>query len=127
MMHPWLELIVTRPQLLAEHAQGYAELGQQELARATAVWKRQALFGLLGLGGLLTAAVLAGVALMLWAVTPSDRILAPWALLLAPLLPLALAIGCLLLARMRQDGQAFGNLRQQFRTDMDFLRETGGS
>ena len=77
-MHPLLHLIATRPQLLAEHAQAYAELVSTELPRASAAWKRQALLNTLAWLGFLAALLLGGVALMLWASLPLSSMPAPW-------------------------------------------------
>lgn len=73
MLHPLLHLIASRPQLLADHAAAYAELVAAEFGAETSALKRQALLGALGIGGLGVAAVLAGVAVMLWAVLPAAQ------------------------------------------------------
>jgi uncharacterized membrane protein YqjE len=124
-MHPLLKLLATRPQLLAEHARGYAELTAAELARAAPLWKRQALLSALALFGLLAALLLAGVALMLWAALPAQPMQAPWLLVAVPLLPLAAAIACLAALRARKKRDTFGNLRQQLNADLAMLREVG--
>lgn len=124
-MHPLIHLAVTRPNLLAGHAEAYAELAVTEFEGACADWKRR---GLLGVGvavGLLVALTLAGVALMLWAVMPPGPPQLAWVLLAVPAAPLLLALGCLLALRSRGNGPAFDNLRQQVRADIAMLRETG--
>ncbi len=123
-MHPLLRLVTNQPQLLAEHAEAYADLFGEELSTASAKWKRQALLGALALFGLVVGAVLAGVALMLWAVIPPAGMQAPWALIAAPLLPLLAAIGCALAARSPSTGPGlFGAMRQQVKADVAMLRE----
>lgn len=126
-MHPLLNLLATRPQLLAEHAQAYAELVAEELPRATAAWKRQALLNTLALVGLLTAVLLAGVSLMLWAALPNADMRAPWLLILVPLLPLAGAIGCLVSARAQAKHDGRGQLREQLSADLALLREVANA
>jgi cytochrome bd-type quinol oxidase subunit 2 len=126
-MHPLLNLLATRPQLLAEHAQAYAELVAEELPRATAAWKRQALLNTLALVGLLAALLLAGVSLMLWATLPNADMRAPWLLILVPLLPLAGAIGCLVSARAQAKHDGRGQLREQLSADLALLREVANA
>ena len=122
-MHPLLHLIATRPQLLAEHAEAYAELVAADVGAASAGWKRRAMLNAVALCCLGVAAVLAGVALMLWAVVPGAGSQAPLALIATPLLPIAVAAGCLLAARASNDGSNFDNLRRQVRADIVMLRE----
>jgi uncharacterized membrane protein YqjE len=122
-IHPLLRLIATQPQLLADHAEAYADLLGEELGAATVQWKRQAVLMAVGLCLIGVSAVLGGVALMLWAVIPPADIQAPWALVVAPLLPLVVAIGCLLSCRTSAAAGAFDALRQQMRADAAMLRE----
>jgi len=126
-MHPLLRLVTNQPQLLAEHAEAYADLFGEELSTASAMWKRQALLGAVALCGLGVGAVLAGVALMLWAVIPSADIQAPWALIVAPALPLLAAIACALAARAQTTTGFFGAMRQQVKADVAMLREVSAS
>ena len=127
MLPPLLHLIATRPQLLADHAEAYLDLMGEELGRVSNNWKRRALLNAVALCSLGVAAVLGGVALMLWAVTPVADLHAPWALIAAPLLPLATALVCLLTATGQDDERAaFSTLRQQVQADMLMLREVGG-
>lgn len=126
-MHPLLRLVTNQPQLLAEHAEAYADLFGEELDAASTMWKRQALFGAVALCGLGVGAVLAGVALMLWAVIPAADIQAPWALIVAPLLPLLAAIACAVAARNQTAEGAFGAMRQQVKADVAMLREVSAS
>ena len=121
MLHPLLHLLATQPQLLAGHVEAYAELAAAEFGAASTVWKRRAMFNAAALGCLGVAAVLAGVALMLWAVVPSPE--AAWVLLVVPLLPLAMAAICLMLARAPAKAGGFEALRQQIQADMLMLRE----
>ncbi len=124
MIHPLLALVATQPQLLVDHAEAYAELATAELALASAGWRRQAIWT----AGLVACAVialtLAGVALMLWAVSPPADVRAPWALWGTPLLAVLLAIVCGLAARPSAD-RAFDLLRQQLHADVRMLREAG--
>lgn len=121
-MHSLLNLLATRPQLLAEHAQAYAELMADELPRAASEWKRQALLSVLAALALLTALLLAGVALMLWAALPSEAMPVAWLLVVVPLLPLAAATGLLLAAQAGARRRGPSDLRQQLDADLALLR-----
>lgn len=123
MLPPWLKLVTGQPQLLAEHAEAYAELLQAEAAALGKAWRRQALLGTLAVANAALAAVLAGVAVMLWAVTPPAPGQALWLLAAVPLLPLAAALCCGLLARQGVAPAPFGILREQMRADWSLLRE----
>lgn len=123
MIHPLLNLLSTRPQLLADHAEAYAALFSAELGHATAGWKRRAQFGALALCCLGVSVVLAGVALMLWAVNPPAQIHAAWALFAAPLLPAGAALAFLWLARTDAKAGAFDQTRRQIKADFVMLRE----
>lgn len=122
-MHPLLHLIATKPQLLADHAQAYGELLTTEVANLSTAWKRRAVLLGIALFSLGVACVLAGVALMLSAPMPGAAAQALVALIMVPLLPLALCVGCLLAARSQRDGAAMENVRQQFKADLAMLRD----
>lgn len=122
-MHQLLHLITTRPQLLAEHAEAYAELASLEFPRIGAAWKRRVLLDALALCSLGVAAVLAGVALMLWAALPAVPAQASWVLIGIPLLALAAAACCAVAARGGGGRQALANVREQVQADLRMLRE----
>jgi len=123
MLRRLLHLIATQPELLAQHAHGYLELVSAETGSACATWRRRTLLYAVALCCLLVAAVLAGVAGMLWAVLPAVPLQALWVLIGAPLIAAAVALVCLRAARPQGDDQAFDNLRQQIREDLQLLRE----
>lgn len=127
MLHPLVHLLADRPQWFAEHAQAYAELVAAEIGAVSATWKHQALLNAVALCGLAVASVLAGVALMLWAVFPAAQIQAPWALLAAPLLPALLALGCLWAAGRLGNPGAFDSVRRQLQADLTLLREVSAA
>ena len=122
MIHPLLRLVATQPQLLADHAEAYAGLVGEELGRTTAALKRRVLLNALALCLLGVAAVLAGVALMFWAVTPAAGIHAPWALMAGPGVPASLALLCALGGRKASE-DSFADLKQQLAADLALLRE----
>jgi hypothetical protein len=127
MLHPLLHLVATQPQLLAEHAEAYAEMVAAQVGTVSAAWKRRAMLGAVALCCLGVAAVLAGVALMLWAVFPPGDIHAPWALMAAPLVPAAAAVACLAVARSKRAVGGFSALHEQLRADIVMLREAGAA
>ena len=123
-MHPLLALIATRPQLVTAHAEAYAALAVAELGEASTGWQRRLLLSATALCSASVAAVLAGVALMLWAVVLPTAGLARALLIATPLVPALLALGCGLAAR--GDGRpSFTVLRQQVKADLRMLREAG--
>ena len=122
-----LRLIASEPQLLADHAQAYAELAGDETGQVAKAWTRRAALFAAALCGLGLACILAGVALMLWAVVPVAQMPAPWALIVVPLPALVLAGACLWAARTPAPGAAFGKLRQQLQADLVLLREVSAA
>lgn len=123
-MHPLLALLATRPQLLLDHAQAYAALLGEEFGQASNDWQRRALLQVAALGFLGVSAVLAGVAVMLWVTVPIPAT-APWVLIAVPVLPLLIAIVCLLLARQSNGREPFANLSRQVNADVALLRAAG--
>ena len=126
-MSPLLTLLATQPQLLAEHLQGYSALLNEELRLAGQRWRRQALLQVAAFCSLSVAIVLGGVALMLWAVTEALSERALWVLWATPMLPLVIAVVCLLMARKPADTESFANLGRQLNADMALLRAAGAA
>ena len=126
MIHPLLRLIATQPHLLVDHAEAYAELASEEIGKTASVWKWRVVSGVVGLFLIGVAAVLGGVALMLWAVIPSADIQAPWALVAGPLVPAVIALGCLIKAR-QQPPSTFDALKKQIRADLSMVREVSNA
>lgn len=126
-MHPLIHLIAKEPGLLAEHAEAYADLLGEEIGAASAHLKRRALMSAVALCSAGVGTVLAGVALMLWAVVPPANMNAPWALVIAPLVPLGLAAGLLITARSSPAPRAFEHVKRQLREDVAMFREANAS
>jgi hypothetical protein len=124
-MHPLLHLIAIRPQLLAGHAQAYADLVAMEWPRARSAWRRQALLKVLAWLSLTSAVLLGGMALMLWAVLPMLSMPTPWLLVAVPLLPASVGAACLVAARNAADDKMLDILRQQLSADLAMLRAAG--
>lgn len=126
MIHPLLRLIATQPHLLVDHAEAYAELASEEIGKTVSQWKWRVMWGVVGLFLTGVAAVLGGVALMLWAITPSAGIQAPWALVAAPVVPAVIALGCLIKARQQPPG-TLNALKKQIRADLLMVREVSNA
>jgi fatty acid desaturase len=124
-MHPMLHLIASRPSLVAQHAGAYAELVHAEVLAFIASGKRRALWMALALFSVGVAAVLAGMALMLWGVVPQANMQAPWLLVAVPVVPAVVSLVCFLAARNANSTTGFDNLRAQVQADMAVLTEAG--
>lgn len=125
MMHPLLRLLATQPQLLLDHAEAYTDLLAEEITYVSSAWRLRSVLYAVALCSVVVATVLTGVALMLWAVVPFSEMHAPWALVVAPLLPIAGAVWCIVVARS-ETTHGFNNLREQVKADMGMLREASG-
>ncbi|MGH8795440.1 MAG: hypothetical protein ACREXI_00155 [Caldimonas sp.] len=127
MIHPLLHLIATRPELLGEHVEAYAELVGSEVDKTSRLWiLRIACYAVAAL--LLTASVVfTGVALMLWAVVPTADMDMPWLLVAVPLVSLLVGAGCLWRARAAPEHRAFETVKQQLGADLAMLREVSSA
>lgn len=117
-------LLAGQPQLLADHAEAYVELVVAEAGSASQAWRQRLWLSALALCAMVVAAVLAGVAVMLWAVTTPAGLGHAWILIVVPLLPLAAALRWLQASRRAAAAPAFAGVRQQMNLDMAMLRET---
>ena len=126
-MQTLLKLIAIRPSLLAEHAAAYADLLAVEWPLAVSMFRRSIALNLLALLCLWSTLLLAGMAVMLWAMLAANAGQAAWLLVPVPLLALAGAGVFLTLSRMRADAGAFEEMRRQLRADLAMLGETGGT
>jgi hypothetical protein len=122
MIHPVFRLVASQPLLLAEHAAAYASLLGEELALGSAALKRRLALHLAGAACLVVAAVLLGVALLLWAALPEASLRLPWLFVLTPVLPAAVGLWALWLARDRDAVALFARLRLQLAEDAALLR-----
>ena len=120
-MHPLLELLLARPHLLADHAQAYGALFTEEMGEARIALQRWAIWRAVILCSLFSAVILAGMAVMLWAMLPASPMQATWLLLVTPMVPLAVAVACWQLARKNGTPQFFDQLRAPLRADKAML------
>lgn len=127
MIHPLVRLIATEPQLLAEHVGAYASLINEEAHHVQRRWVARILLSALALCCVGIAAVLTGVALMLWAVTPGLSSEAQWALGAAPAVPAVVALIAGLVARRPAAEKAFASIREQVAADLRMLSDVRAS
>ena len=126
MIYPLLRLIATRPQLLLDHCEAYADLVVAEATVASSYWTQKAVLTVAAACSLGVALILTGVAVMIWAVTPVITGPITLALTGAPLVPWILALGCVVAARKHGTGGSMAVLREQLSADMALLREKAG-
>ena len=122
-IQPLARLALWTPRLLADHAQGYADLAATELEAWLVHARRQAVGYVLATCATLLGLVLSGVALMLAAVAPDPLPQTAWALWLVPAVPLMVGAGCAVWLWNR--GQAptpLAALRLQWELDLAMLR-----
>lgn len=122
---PVLQLLLEQPHRFVEHASAYAALAADEGADA---WTRlsRRLVLLVALGSCaLAAAVLAGVALLLWAMLPPGADRALWPLMAVPAVPLVGALWAWRIQRRDMDMVSFARLREQAGLDAAALRSWG--
>lgn len=117
-----LQLVLRQPQLVADHVRAYGVLATAQVELAARAWQRRALLQALAWAAALMALLLAGMAVLLWAALPAGSLHAPWAMWLTPLLPLALALVCLHLARRGDAALNFAPLVQQWQGDRMLLQ-----
>lgn len=124
MLHPVFRLAASQPQLLAEHAAGYAALLAEEMTSSGVQLKRRVTLQIVGLLGLMVAAILGGVAVLLWAALPATPLQQPWLLWFTPLVPAVLGVVALVAAKSDSAAPAFATLREQFAQDAALLHRT---
>jgi hypothetical protein len=118
-----LHLLLSQPELVAEHAHAYAELAIADARAASKTTQNAALWSAAFLCCASVTVVLAGGGLMIWAAIPEGAIRAPWVLLATPLVPLVAAIVCLIGLKSKGAVPAFAKVRQQIAADVQMLRE----
>ena len=122
MIHPMLRLAVTQPKLLADHAEAYVALISAEAKQTATAYGMRAAGGAIALCMGLLFLLFAGIAIMLWAVTPSGNMHAPWALFVIPAIPAVIAIAGGIVAMKKTDAP-FVELKQQFAADLSMIRQ----
>lgn len=116
-------MLAAHPTWLLAHAQAYVDVGLEQAQQAAAAWQRRLL--LLALAGACAglAVTLAGIALMLWAVTPDLASQRVWLLMSVPLLPALLALAFHQAAQRVRQPPCMAELKQQWSADLAVLHE----
>lgn len=123
MFHPLIKMLVSRPEMLAEHVGAYAELAAAEASQAVDQARNKVIVGAAAGVLALVGLVLAGVAALLCAALPLTAMPAPWLLVVVPALPLATAIVAALWLRSRPARPSFALLREQLAQDSALVQE----
>jgi len=126
-MLPLLRAIADEPGALVDHATAYADLAGDELQRIGQGWSRRLAWLIAAGAAALAALVLAGIALLLWAMLPAPDAARQWLLWAVPLVPAMLAVVAIAAARQSTHQPAFAELRGQLRQDLELVREGLGS
>lgn len=108
-----LHLLLAQPNRVIEHASAYAALAAEEGADAWAGLNRRLRLQFACGRFAVTSAVLAGVALMLWAMLPSLADQRVWLLLAVPLAPALAALWTGWTHHCEADTVSFARLREQ--------------
>lgn len=123
MLHPLIQLLATRPDLLADHADAYIDLATAEAAAVARSLQRRLWWAGLAVAVATTGLLWAGMAVLLLAALPADRMPMPWLLAAVPGLAWGLAGLFGWLATQAPPAPHFSLLRQQVRADADLLRQ----
>jgi uncharacterized membrane protein YqjE len=127
MIHPLLHLIATKPQLLGDHVEAYAELVGAEVSKTSKTWISRIVFWAAAAFLATIFLVFTGVAVMFWAVVPTDSMNVPWLLVVVPIVPLVAAVVCVLRAKAHPEQTAFQTVKDQLSADMAMLREVSAA
>jgi len=127
MFRSLFRLATSQPHLLADHVEAYAELVASEVGTVAGRWKSRVFLLLVGYGSLAVAVLLGAIALMLWAVVPTDSMNQPWVLVAVPLVPAVVGIGAAMRASGAVTEDPFSTLRRQWAADVAMLREAADS
>lgn len=127
MIHPLLHLVATKPHLLGDHVEAYAELVGAEVSKTTKSLISTVAYYSIALFLFSTGLTFVGVALMLWAVVPSADMNTPWLLVVVPLIPLVAGGFCVVKARAHPEQNAFDVVKEQLSADLAMLRDVSAA
>lgn len=121
MVHPIFSVLITKPELVMEHAAGYAALMRDEASSVGKEMAARAVAWGVALFGMLVFLILAGVAVMLAAIQDAFH----WAFVLVPAAALVISVLAFLQARKPLTEKAFTELKAQLDADAQALRAIG--
>mgnify|MGYP000854624884 FL=1 len=122
-MNPLWDVLATQPKLVADHALAYAQLAGQEAAEFSRLLQRRLLLAISAMCCAMLSLGLAGVAVMLWFVSPVVHATIAWPLLIVPLVPALGLAWCLVQLGSTNARQSFERLRQQWAADGALFKE----
>jgi hypothetical protein len=124
MTHPALLILAKNPEMLADHAEAYADLISESLRGMMVHWRRRAICDIAVAVCLMLSAVFTGMAAMLWGASTAVSYQAPWLLVGIPILPLLIALGLWQFARKQSYGtEALEIVKRQVQADLAVLRQ----
>lgn len=121
LLHPIFSVLLRRPELLIDHAAGYAALVREEASATGSELGRRAVAGAVAVLGFSMFLVLAGMAAMIGSLEGRFH----WMLLLVPGAALAVSVVGLQQARRKLSHPAFAEVRAQLEADAQALRTLG--
>jgi hypothetical protein len=123
MIHPLFRLLVSEPQMLAEHAEAYAELVSEEAGAVAQRMKRKMILHVVSALSLLLGLILACTGLMLWAALPAADMRSPWGVIAVPAIALVIGVVTHFAARSRAgEERGIKVIREQLAADAAMLR-----
>lgn len=123
MIHPLLKVLISRPDLIADHVAGYGHLMAAQAGAAAAQMRTRALLAIAAGVGVALGLGLAGVALLVLAAVPLHEMPFPWLLAAVPGVPLVAGAICGVLMTRQPPGLSLDALRAQLAADAALLRE----
>lgn len=121
MVHPIFTVLIAKPELVMEHVSGYASLMRDEASTVGREVAKRAVAWAITLVAMLVFLILVGVAIMIGAAHDQFN----WALVIVPLVALALALVGFTIARKPLPEKAFSELKAQLDADAQALRAIG--
>lgn len=121
MVHPIFTVLIAKPELVMEHVAGYASLMRDEASSVGREVAKRVVAWAVTLVAALVFLILAGVAIMVGATSEQFH----WALVIVPLVALALAVVGFTIARKPLPEKAFSELKAQLDADAQALRAIG--
>ena len=118
MLHPIFTVLLRNPELIVNHLAGYAELMRVEASTAGQSFLKRIISGVISAISALLALTMFGVAVMLGVMHGSFN----WILVIVPGVAAVVAIICAVIASRPAKNNAFLDLRDQFRADLEAFK-----
>lgn len=115
MLHPIFSVLLRNPELIVNHLAGYAELMKVEVSAAGQSVSKRVISGVISVASAFLALTMSGVAVMLGVMHGSFN----WVFVVVPGIAAVVAIICAVIAGRPAQNNAFFDLRDQFRADLE--------